>query len=57
MQNVKQIQKIYNMLTFYDRYYDVIKCWAKNSKKNQNRRRKLKLVSNDTQFQPDSENI
>ena len=33
MQDIKQIQKIYNLLTFYDRYNDVIKCWAKNSKK------------------------
>ena len=39
--------------------YDVIKLWAKNSKKkkNQNCRRKLKLVPNDAQFQADSENI
>ena len=46
---------------FIDRYckwaksenYDVIKFWAKNSKKNQNCRRKLKLDSNDAEFQAD----
>ena len=45
------------MSTFFHRYYDVIKFWAKNSKKNQNCRRKLKLDSNDAEYQADSENI
>ena len=30
--------------------YDVIKFWAKNTKKNQNCRRKLKLDSNDAEY-------
>ena len=37
--------------------HDVIKFWAKNSKKNQNCLRKLKLDSNDAEFQAHSENI
>ena len=57
MQNLKKIQKIYNMSTFFHRYHEVIKFWAKNSQKNQNCRRELKLVSNDAQFEADSENI
>ena len=37
--------------------YDVIKSWAKNSQKNQNCHRKLKLDLNDAEYQADSENI
>ena len=56
--NLKQIQKIYNMSTIF--FIDIMTSSnfkLKIAKKNENYRRKLKLVSNDAQFQVDSKNI
>ena len=57
MQNVKQIQKIYNMSTFF--FIDIMTSsnFGLKIAKTQKCRRKLKLVSNDAEFKADSENI